>query len=63
MPNADVSRQARRVVGLLAAVWGTYIGGAMVAGAWVRLGPRWAVGFPLALLLIVMVTAAVHWPQ
>jgi uncharacterized membrane protein YoaK (UPF0700 family) len=63
MPNVDVSRQARRVVGLLAAVWGIYIGGAMVAGAWVRLGPEWAVGFPLALLLIVMVTAAVHWPQ
>jgi len=44
MPNADVSRQARRAVGLLAAVWGTYIGGAMVAEACVRLarsGP-WA---------------------
>jgi hypothetical protein len=34
-----------------------------VAGACVRLGPEWAVGVPLALLLIVMVTAAVHWPQ
>ena len=63
MPNVDVSRQARRAAGLLAAVWGIYAGGAMVAGAWVRLGAEWAVGFPLALLLIVMVTAAVHWPQ
>jgi hypothetical protein len=35
----------------------------MVAGAYVRLSPKWAVGFPLALLLIVMVIAAVHWPQ
>jgi hypothetical protein len=35
----------------------------MVAGACVRLGPEWAVCFPLALLLIVMVTAAVHRPQ
>jgi hypothetical protein len=49
-------------VGLLAAVWGVYIGGAMVAGACVRLGLVWAVLFPLALLLIVMVAAAVHWP-
>jgi uncharacterized membrane protein YoaK (UPF0700 family) len=32
MPNVDVSRQARRAVGLLAAVWGIYVGGAMVAG-------------------------------
>jgi uncharacterized membrane protein YoaK (UPF0700 family) len=60
--DADASRQARRAVGLLAAVWGMYIGGAMVVGAWVRLGPAWAVCFPLALLLIVMVTAAVRWP-
>jgi hypothetical protein len=48
-------------VGLLAAVWGMYLGGAMVAGAGVRLGPEWAVLFPLAPMLIVMVTAAVHW--
>ena len=63
MTDSGAPRQARRAVGLLAAVWGTYLGGAMVAGACMRLGPELAVLFPLALMLIVMVTAAVHWPQ
>ena len=31
MTDADAARQERRAVGLLTAVWGTYIGGAMVA--------------------------------
>jgi uncharacterized membrane protein YoaK (UPF0700 family) len=61
--DSGAPRQARRAVGLLAAVWGIYIGGAMVAGACVRLSPELAVLFPLALMLVVMVTAAVHWPQ
>lgn len=39
-----------------------YLGGAIVAGACVRLGPEWAVLFPLALMLIVRVIAVVHWP-
>lgn len=60
--DTGAPRQARRAVGLLAAVWGIYIGGAMAAGACVRLSPDWAVLFPLALMLIVMVTAAVLWP-
>jgi len=63
MTDLGAPRQARRAVGLLAAVWGIYLGGAMVAGACVRLGPESAVLFPLALMLIVAVTAAVHWPQ
>jgi len=62
MTDSGAPRQARRAVGLLAAVWGIYIGGAMVAGACIRLGPEWAVLFPLALLLIVIITAAVRWP-
>jgi uncharacterized membrane protein YoaK (UPF0700 family) len=62
LTDAEAPRQARRAVGLLAAVWGMYLGGAMVAGACLRLGPELAVLFPLALMLIVMVTAAVHWP-
>ena len=61
--DSGAPRQARRAVGLLAAVWGIYIGGAMAAGACVRLSPELAVLFPLALMLVVMVTAAVHWPQ
>jgi uncharacterized membrane protein YoaK (UPF0700 family) len=61
--DSGAPRQARRAVGLLAAVWGIYIGGAMVAGACLRLSPELAVLFPLALMLVVMVTAAVHWPQ
>jgi uncharacterized membrane protein YoaK (UPF0700 family) len=61
--DAGAPRQARRAVGLLAAVWVIYIGGAMAAGACVRLGPEWAVLFPLALMLIVIVTAAVRWRQ
>jgi uncharacterized membrane protein YoaK (UPF0700 family) len=63
MTDSGGPRQARRAVGLLAAVWGMYLGGAMGAGACVRLGPELAVCFPLALMLIIMVTAAVHWPQ
>lgn len=62
MTDSGALRQARRAVGLLAAVWGMYLGGAMVAGACVRLGPEWAVLFPLALMLIVRVIAVVHWP-
>jgi uncharacterized membrane protein YoaK (UPF0700 family) len=61
--EAGAPRQARRAVGLLVAVWGIYIGGAMVAGACVRLSPELAVVFPLTLTLVVIVTAAAHWRQ
>ena len=61
--DSGAPRQARRAVGLLAAVWGIYIGGAMVAGACVRLSPELAVALPFALTLVVIVTAAVHWRQ
>ena len=63
MTDAGTPRQARRAVGLLAAVWGIYIGGAMAAGACLRLSPELAVVFPLALTLVVIVTAAVYWRQ
>lgn len=48
--------------GTAGAVCGMYLGGAIVAGACVRLGPEWAMLFPLALMLIVRVIAVVHWP-
>jgi hypothetical protein len=35
----------------------------MVAGACLRFSPELAVVFPLALTLVVIVTAAVHWRQ
>ena len=62
MVDSGAPRQARRAVGRLAAVWGMSRGGAMGAGACGRLGLEVAVRFPVALMLIVMVTAAVHWP-
>jgi uncharacterized membrane protein YoaK (UPF0700 family) len=63
MTDAEAPRQARRAVGLLAAVWGIFIAGAMAAGACVRFSPELAVALPLALTLVVIVTAAVHWRQ
>jgi uncharacterized membrane protein YoaK (UPF0700 family) len=55
-------RRVLRGVGLLAAVWGVYIAGAVVAGACMRLSQELAVGFPLLIMLVVIVIAAVHWP-
>jgi uncharacterized membrane protein YoaK (UPF0700 family) len=63
MSVAGASGEARRAVGLLAAVWVIYIGGAAAAGACMRLDPQWAVVLPLALMLIVIVAAAVRRPQ
>ncbi len=60
MAGPEARRQALRGMGLLAGVWGVYIGGAMVAGACVPRSPELAVVFPLAVLLVVIVAAAVH---
>jgi len=49
---------------LLVTVWFVYIGGAGTAALAPLLGPMVALGIPLALLLIVIVTAAVaFWPR
>jgi hypothetical protein len=34
----------------------------VVAGACMRLSQELAVGFPLLIMLVVIVIAAVHWP-
>lgn len=60
--DAIAPRQAPRGVGLLAAVWGIYIGGALVAGACMRLSPELAVVFPLVVMLAVIAVAAVRGP-
>lgn len=55
-------RQTLHGVGLLAAVWGVYIGGAVVAGASMRLSPELVVVFPLVVILVVIAVAAVRGP-
>jgi uncharacterized membrane protein YoaK (UPF0700 family) len=47
--------------GLLAAVWLVYLGGAVVAGAATSLDPALAVVFPIIVVMIVIVTAAVRF--
>jgi uncharacterized membrane protein YoaK (UPF0700 family) len=47
--------------GLLAAVWLVYLGGAVVAGAATLLDRALAVVFPVVVVMIVIVTAAVHF--
>jgi hypothetical protein len=49
--------------GLLAAVWGIYLGGAAAAAVATRLSHVLVFVFPLALLLLVIVVAAVTFRQ
>jgi uncharacterized membrane protein YoaK (UPF0700 family) len=59
--NSPLPTRPTHGAGLLAAVWLVYFGGAMVAGAATLLDRALAVVFPIALVMIVIVTAMVHF--
>jgi uncharacterized membrane protein YoaK (UPF0700 family) len=59
--NSPLPTRPARGAGLLAAVWLVYLGGAVVAGAATLLDRALAVVFPIVLVMIVIVTATVHF--
>jgi uncharacterized membrane protein YoaK (UPF0700 family) len=59
--NSPLPTRPARGAGLLAAVWLVYLGGAVAAGTVTLLDRTLAVVFPIVLVLIVIVTAMIHF--